>query len=191
MIMNTTPHRRYDLLSQAFHWITAVAVGIAFILGPEGFGRLMRSGVDPATHLDIVVHESLGILVFTLTLLRLLWLAVRPTPPQTLPKGPMNTLATLAHVALWLMLLAVPLTALLTLASESSPLTLLGGVRLEQLDAYLPAALAELVDWGDVHTFLGDAIMAVAGLHAAAALYHHFMLKDGVLLSMLPVRANR
>lgn len=189
--MTTRSTPRYDLLSQAFHWITAMAVGVAFILGPEGFGRLMRSGVDPATHLDIVVHESLGILVFTVTLLRLLWLAVRPTPPQTQPKGPMNTLATLAHVALWLMLLAVPLTALLTLASESSPLTLLGGVRVEQLDAYLPAALSDLADWGDVHSFLGDAIMAVAGLHAVAALYHHFMLKDGVMLSMLPGRANR
>ena len=37
-----------------------------------------------------------------------------------------------------------------------------------------------------IHTWLGDAILWVAGLHAAAALYHHFILKDGVLASMLP-----
>jgi cytochrome b561 len=186
--MNTTTSPRYDTLSQIFHWVTAVAVGSAFVLGPEGFGHLMRDGVDPATHWDIVVHESLGILVFALTALRLLWLAVRPTPPQTLENGAMKTLAKLAHVGLWLMLLAVPVTALLTLASESSPLTLLGGLRADHLDAYLPAALADLADWGDVHTLLGDAIVWLAGLHAAAALFHHFKVKDGVLLSMMPAR---
>jgi cytochrome b561 len=37
-----------------------------------------------------------------------------------------------------------------------------------------------------VHTWLGNAILWVAGVHAAAALYHHFVLKDGVLRSMLP-----
>lgn len=63
---------RYDAVSRVFHWLTAVAVVIAFILGPGGFGRLMRNGVDPATRLDIVWHESLGLLVFGLTAVRLL-----------------------------------------------------------------------------------------------------------------------
>lgn len=186
--LNATPSPRYDTLSQAFHWVTALAVGVAFVLGPEGFGHLMRDGIDPATHLDIVVHESLGMLVFALTALRLLWVAVRPAPPQTVANGAVKTLAKLAHVGLWLMLFALPMTALLTLASESSPLTLLGGLRADHLDAYLPAALAELADWGDVHSFLGEAIMVLAGAHAAAALFHHFKLKDGVLMSMVPKR---
>jgi len=42
-----------------------------------------------------------------------------------------------------------------------------------------------------VHQFLGDAIMWLAGLHSAAALYHHFMLKDGVLATMLPGKRPR
>jgi cytochrome b561 len=61
---------RYDLTSQVFHWVTAIAVTAAFILGPGGFGRLMHQGVDPATQADIVWHESLGLLVFALTLAR-------------------------------------------------------------------------------------------------------------------------
>ena len=48
--------------------IAVVVVAVAFVLGPEGFGRLMRNGVDPATHGDIVWHESLGILVVVLPL---------------------------------------------------------------------------------------------------------------------------
>ena len=46
--------------------------------------------------------------------------------------------------------------------------------------------LAPLADWGEVHEFLGDAIMWIAGLHAAAAIFHHVVLKDRVLSSMLP-----
>ena len=37
-----------------------------------------------------------------------------------------------------------------------------------------------------IHTWLGDAILWIAGVHAAAALYHHFVLRDRVLRSMLP-----
>ena len=70
--MNLPSSPRYDFLSRAFHWVTAIVVTIAFILGPEGFGRLMRQGVDPATRSDIVWHESLGLLVLLLTLLRLI-----------------------------------------------------------------------------------------------------------------------
>jgi len=42
-----------------------------------------------------------------------------------------------------------------------------------------------------IHTWLGDAILWIAGVHAAAALYHHFVLRDRVLRSMLPGIADR
>jgi hypothetical protein len=57
--MTQPPTAQYDIPSRIFHWLTAIAVTIAFILGPEGFGRLMHQGVDPATRIDIVWHESL------------------------------------------------------------------------------------------------------------------------------------
>jgi cytochrome b561 len=50
------------------------------------------------------------------------------------------------------------------------------------------SSAGKLADWGDVHKFLGDAIMWIAGLHAAAAIYHRLALKDGVLATMLPYR---
>lgn len=98
----------------------------------------------------------------------------------------MHVASKLVHVALWALLLALPLTALLALGSKAHPLTLLGGVRLDQLPVFANATVAKLADWGDVHQFLGDAIMWLAGLHAAAAIYHHVVLKDGVLWAMLP-----
>ena len=186
--MNQPTSSRYDALSRAFHWLTAIAVLIAFILGPGGFGRLMRAGVDPATRSDIVWHESLGILVFALTLLRLLWVAFRPAAPQFETAGPMALASKLMHLALWALLLILPASALLALGSEGHPLTLLGGVRVDQMPLIANSAIAKLADWGDVHGLLGDVLMWFAGLHAVAAIYHHLFLKDGVLLSMLPAK---
>ncbi|MDG0834725.1 cytochrome b [Roseateles saccharophilus] len=182
------PTPRYDPISRALHWLTAIAATIAFILGPGGFGRLMHDGVDPATRLDIVWHESLGLLVFAMTLLRLLWVALRPGKPHFEMPMWMRVPALLVHGALWALLLVLPLTALLALGSESHPLTLLGGVRVDQLPWIAGSPLGEAADWGDVHGVLGDALMWLAGLHALAALYHHFARKDGVLASMLPWR---
>jgi cytochrome b561 len=182
---------RCDPLSRAFHWLTAIAVTIAFILGPGGFGRLMHQGVDPATRLDIVWHESLGLLVLALTLLRLVWVALRPAKPRFEMAPWMHVLARLVHGALWVLLLALPATALLALGSESHPLTLLGGVRVDQLPWIAGSRLGELADWGDVHGLLGDVIMWLAGLHAVAALFHHFVRRDGVLVAMLPWRVKR
>ncbi len=186
MTRHTAPSARYDLPSMVLHWLTAIVVTITFILGPGGFGRLMHEGVDPATRSDIVWHESLGIAIFVLTVLRLLWVAVRPAAPRFEASPLMSLAAKAGHLGLWAMLLVLPLTALLALGSEGHPLTLLGGFRLDAIPFFGTTSLGELADWGDVHGLLGDVIMWLAGLHAAAAIYHHVKLKDGVLRSMLP-----
>jgi cytochrome b561 len=189
--MNQLPIPRYDVASRAFHWLTAVVVTAAFILGPGGFGRLMHQGVDPATRSDIVWHESLGIFVLALTVLRLVWVALRPTAPDFEKTGRVKWAGTLMHIALWVVLLVLPVTALLALGSESHPLTLLGGLRIDRMPFIADSGIARLADWGDVHGFLGETIMWLAGLHASAALFHHLVLKDGVLLAMLPGRRAR
>jgi cytochrome b561 len=187
----STANTTYDPLSRAFHWLTAVVVTIAFVLGPEGFGRLMHDGVDPATRSDILWHETLGVSVFVLTALRLLWVAARPAKPQFAMPGWMSAASKAAHGALWALLLLLPVTALLALGSEGHPLTLLGGLRIDQLPLIADSALASLADWGEVHGLLGDAIVALAAVHAIAAIYHHVRLKDGVLSSMWPRRSAR
>ena len=125
-----------------------------------------------------------------LTLLCLLWVAVRPAAPQ-IPMAPtMRLLAKLGHLALWALMLALPIPALLALGGDGHPLTL-GGVRVDQMSLIANSGLAKLADWGALHGLLGNVILWLAGLHAAAAIYHHVMLKDGVLLTMLPPRMAR
>ena len=177
---------QYDKLSKAFHWITAIMVVIAFVLGPGDFGRLLHDGIDPGTRNDIVWHESLGVAVFTLTFLRLVWVAARPSAPRFHITAWMRLLSRLVQFVLWALLFALPLTALLALGTEAHPLTLLGGFRINELPFTAHSYLSGLADWGDVHKFLGDTIIWLAGIHALAAVYHHFKLKDGVLTSMLP-----
>lgn len=188
--MRARPTAHYDAFSRALHWLTAIVATAAFILGPGGFGRLMRQGIDPATRSDIVWHESLGVLVFVLTVLRLVWVVLRPAAPQFEMPSWMHLAARLVQLALWVLMLALPVTAFLALGGEGHPLTLLGGVRVDQFPMIAQSGLAKLADWGEVHEFLGDAIMVLAGLHAVAAIYHHVMLKDGVLRSMMPPRAR-
>jgi cytochrome b561 len=190
-LMNHTSTTVYDPLSRALHWLTALAVSIAFVLGPEHFGRLIHNGIDPATLSDVVWHETLGVLVFVLTLVRLLWVAFRPAAPQVPMAGTQQLIAKLVHLGLWALLLATPVSALLALGGAAHPLTLLGGVRVDQMPWIANSAIAKLANWGEVHGFLGDAIMWLAGLHAAAAIFHHVILKDGVLLTMLPLKALR
>ncbi len=186
--MNQQPLSHHDAVSQVFHWLTAILVLAAFILGPEHFGRLMKQGVDPATHLDIVWHESLGVTVMVLTVLRLIWVTLRSGSPEFEMATWMRVSGKLLHVVLWALLLALPVTALLALGSEATPLTLLGGIRVDLTPLVNASGIGEFTDWGDAHKLLGDVIVWLAGLHAVAAIYHHVVLKDGVLKSMLPRR---
>lgn len=184
--MNQQAIPRYDRISLFIHWATALLALVAFSLGPEHFGRLMDQGVDPATHWDIVWHESLGIVILLLTLGRFVWMAMRSAVPKFEMKASMQLAAKLMHLALLLLLVILPVTALLTLGSEGYPLTLLGSIRIDQFPLVQNSGLAHLADWGEVHKFLGDALIVLAGLHAAAGIYHHVVLKDGVLLAMKP-----
>ena len=184
--LNQKTHNKYDKLSKAFHWLTAIAVVAAFTLGPGDFGELIQQGVDPSTRNYIVWHESLGLLVFTLTFLRLIWVALRPAVPKFRMATWMRWLSRLVHLTLWASLFALPLSALLALGSEGHPLTLWGGFRITVVPFIANSSLTGLADWGDVHKFLGNAILWLAGMHAFAAIYHHIKLRDGVLTSMLP-----
>ncbi|HKC53929.1 MAG TPA: cytochrome b/b6 domain-containing protein [Burkholderiales bacterium] len=171
---------RYGNVAQAIHWVTAILVLIAFLYGPGGSEERVYS---PARDFDRQLHETLGICVFGLVVMRVLWRMVdsQPDPPQV--SRWMGIAAKAVQWALYLLLFALPLTAIAGAWLEGHPLTLLGGVEIAPLLGLSHDVGAKIAT---LHTWLGDAILWLAGLHALAALYHHFVLKDGVLASMLP-----
>jgi len=171
---------RYGGVAQAFHWLTAILVLIAFIYGPGGSEqRVYASSRDFDRHL----HETLGMSVFMLAALRLAWrsVATRPEPP-VLARW-MDLLSKVVQWSLYALLFAVPLTAVSGAWLEGHPIAFLGGL---EIGPALPLSHDNGASIAELHTWLGDAILWLAGLHAAAALYHHVVLKDGVLASMLP-----
>ena len=171
---------RYSAPAQALHWLTAILVLIAFIFGPGGSEERVYAA---SRDFDRQLHETLGACVLTLVALRILWWTVdtRPNPPQA-PRW-MEITARLVQTTLYVLLFAVPLSAIAGAWLEGHPLTLLGGIRISPLVSESHANGAKIAS---IHTWLGDAIVWVAGMHALASLYHHFFLKDSVLKSMLP-----
>jgi cytochrome b561 len=179
------PSPRYGAVTQSLHWITAILVLAAFISGPgESEARVYSAARD----FERTLHETLGMGVLLLTILRLAWRAVetRPDPPQV--PAWMDLTAKLARWSLYGMLFAVPLTAISGAWLEGHALTLLGGFEIAPLTTKSHAIGVAI---SKVHTWLGDAILWLAGFHAAAALFHHFILSDDVLASMLPKRLFR
>ncbi len=170
---------RHSPLTQIIHWMTAIIVVIAFLLGPEDIDEIAAASADPA----VQVHQTLGVIVFFLTLLRLVLMAFAKPPGAVSPPRWMQLAARIVQGGLYLLLLAVPATAVLGIWLSGEPVALLGSDLMASPFGQSPA-IAELLI--DLHPALADALLWLAGLHASAALAHHYLLKDNVLRSMLP-----
>jgi len=173
-------HSRYGPLAQIFHWVTAILVIVAFIYGPGGSETRVYSSARDA---DRQLHETLGLIIFGLAALRLLWRMIdrRPDPPD-IPRW-MDTVSKAAQGLLYVLMFLLPISAVTGAWLEGHPLTLLGGVEIGPVLAPAHDIGARIAT---LHTWLGDTIMWIAGLHAAAAIFHHVVLRDGVLVSMMP-----
>jgi cytochrome b561 len=158
--------------------VLVVAAFTTGLGGPEH--RVYLSERDAERQL----HETLGVCVFVLTLLRVAWRMISP-PPRVPGAGPawMEPAGRWMQRLLYLLLVLVPLTAI-------SGAWLEGHELLVWPFGALPSPIATQRAAGqwlsELHPWLGDAIVWLAGFHAAAALFHHFVLRDRVLRAMLP-----
>ncbi len=180
--MNTTSAmtQRYTSVAQFFHWVTALLVLAAFFTGLGGSELRVYAAARDA---ERALHETLGMTVFVVTALRLAWRGFNPRPrPADMPAW-MLRLSRLMQALLYALLLAVPLSAITGAWLTGHPIQFLGGFEVRPLLA-LSHAIGTTI--ATIHPWLGDTVVWLAGLHAAAAIYHHAVLQDGVLVSMLP-----
>jgi cytochrome b561 len=172
--------RYYSPQTRVLHWLTAIVVMLAFIYSPGGSEMQVYAA---ARDFERQLHETLGLLVLALVALRLLWRCLDRRTEPPLVAGWMAPMARAVQVMLYVLLFAVPITAISGAWLEGHALTFLGGLA-------IPPPFAESHALGsllaNVHTWLGDAIIWFAGAHAVAGLLHHYVLKDHVLRSMLP-----
>jgi cytochrome b561 len=178
--MSFSSKARYGGMSQALHWVTAILVVYAFT---NGLGGSEARVYTPSRDFQRQLHETLGMWVLGLVVIRVAWrmFETRPDPPQTARW--MKAAKTVVESTLYVLLFAVPLTAIAGAWLEGHPLKLLAGLTIPPLTM---ASHSAGVTLSNLHTWLGDAIIWVGVFHALAALYHHFILKDAALLSMLP-----
>jgi cytochrome b561 len=179
-IPTTSP--RFSSLSIALHWLTlAVLVGVYACIN---LTDLYPKGSDMRALLK-TWHFMLGLSVLLLVGVRLIARAWGVTPPIT-PELPLwqTRLSGLIHLALYGLMLAMPLLGWWLLSAEGKPIPFFGWqlpfLTLENHD------LADQIK--DVHETIGSIGYFLIGAHAFAALYHHYVQRDNTLLRMLPGR---
>jgi len=182
MISETPTEKRYGPLSIGLHWFMLVLLAAVYICmelsGAFPKGSDMRDALR-------TWHYMLGLSVFALAWLRLAVNLSHRTPPVD-PAPPIwqNRLSRLVHAGLYVLMIGMPLAGWLILSARAQPIPFFG--------LQLPALMAEsknAAGWiKEIHEAGATAGYFLVGLHALAALYHHYLLRDNTLLRMLPGR---
>ncbi len=174
----------YGSLSIGLHW-AMLALLIAVYACIE-LREYFPKGSDPREALK-TWHFMLGLSVLALASLRLIVHitgrvpAIEPDPP-----GWQKLSARLMHLALYALMLGMPLAGWLLLSAEAKPIPFFG--------LQLPALIGESKGTADlikqIHETGGTVGYFLIGLHAAAALFHHYLVRDNTLRRMLPHRGG-
>ncbi|WP_198283308.1 cytochrome b [Sphingomonas sp. PAMC 26617] len=174
------------------HWVIALGIIILVTMG------LVMVHVDLASAKLFQLyqlHKSIGITVLILAVLRVVWRLTHRPPPLKIEMPVLErAAASSSHSLLYVLLLAQPITgwALVSASVLAIPTVLFGVIPWPDIPYF--AALPNREAVGDVlkqvHAYGAYCFIAVVALHTAAALRHHFILRDDVLLRMLPGRAD-
>jgi len=172
---------RWNTVQQLLHWLI---VGLILVQGGIGLvmvGLPKRPGVFAVYDL----HKSLGLTILALALLRLGW-RITHRRPARLPMPRWQQRASgLVQAALYMLLFALPLSGWLFDSSTGlRPLFWWGVLRMPSLTGGPAPAWRDAL--ADLHQGLFWALVALAALHAGAALWHHRMVRDDTLRRMLP-----
>jgi cytochrome b561 len=170
----------YSVGARAFHWAT-VALLLAIIPIGLVMGALPRGTLQ---NVCFITHESLGLTVLGLTVLRFLWRLRHAPPPPSADLTPLEQRASRGvHALLYGLLLVMPATGYLFVTFSGIDVHYFGLMR-------VPALVEQDKPTGElflaIHVSLQWAIYALAAMHIGAALHHHFRRRNDVLTRMLP-----
>jgi cytochrome b561 len=171
---------RYGGLSLSLHWLMLVL--IAALVTCISLSDSFPDGSDTQVLLKRW-HFTLGLTVFVLAAVRLVAKLISPTPLIEPAIARWQDIMSKAVQALmYVLMFAMPILGWLALSAASKTIPFYGW--------QLPALIAE--NKGLAETIMGiheagaAALFTLVGLHAAAALYHHYVVRDNTLRRMLP-----
>lgn len=186
MSADLPPSHRYTTLAMVLHWLSVLAVAGLLALG----WYMSDLPLSPQRLKLYNWHKWAGVTLLGLSSLRVLWrLTHRPPamPPQILEHSPawQLRLADATHLALYGLLLAVPLIGWAYSSAAGFPIVLFGVLP-------LPDLLPKDQDWAKLikpmHALGAYTLCVLTVLHLAAALKHQFVDRDGLLQRMWPAR---
>jgi cytochrome b561 len=182
----TTENGRFDQISIALHWLTVLLIIVQFT------SAWLREAVEHDTSLAAAIlasHQTTGVLTWIVVLVRLVWrhkFAYLPPFPKSMSQL-QQWIAKANEYGLYALLLVQPITGLGSALFRGHPF--------ELFIWEVPTPFAHNVIirsiFVEVHEFGAKALVTLIGLHAGAALFHHLVLRDGVLQRMLPWTSAR
>ncbi|TGD96156.1 cytochrome b [Methylobacterium nonmethylotrophicum] len=173
---------RFALPARLLHWSMAVLILAMLLIG----AAMVTSLGD--YHALVSLHRPLGVLILVLALLRLAYRRRHAPPPlpDDLPLWQRRA-AHASHVALYGLMLALPLVGWAMLSAARYPVALAGPLVLPPI---LPGSLMLHAGLRALHTMLAYALFGVILVHLGAALMHALIRRDGVFASMAPWRSR-
>jgi cytochrome b561 len=172
----------YGTTAKVLHWVAALCVVAAWLLGHfiDDFPKAIAPGA-------LFSHMSLGLTILALLIVRIGWRIGHPPPPLLSSAFSPWTqwAATLVHWLLCALMLALPVSGIVMQFARGRALPIFGLFQIASpwaRDRALQSSVHEL------HALLANSLLILAALHAVAALFHHYVLKDATLLRMLPRR---
>ncbi len=170
----------YTRTAIALHWLMAALIFVTFPVGLVAH----EMALSPDKLRLLSYHKWLGVTVFLLAVVRLLWLATHKPAPMlgSMPQW-QRMVAQAVHVLLYVLLFAIPLSGWLMSSAKGFQTVYLGILP-------LPDLLAKDKELGDalgvLHQVLNITLLLLLVGHVGAALKHHFIDRDGTLARMLP-----
>jgi cytochrome b561 len=168
---------RHARTTIVLHWLTALLVVALWTIG-----QTIDFAPNGALRVDYrSLHMLLGVTLGIVLIIRLVWRITRGGMLPPLDQGLLLLIARVTHWLLYaLMLVTVGLGITNVLVRGDSIFNLV------QVSQLFPGDRAIVHTIGDRHALAANAVLILAGLHSAAALFHHFVLRDATLRRMLP-----
>lgn len=183
IVPDETPPARYGKVMIWIHWLMLMLIAAVYVC-MEAHEFFPKGSAARAAFLN--AHYLLGLLVFHLTLLRVIVrYAGRGVPPIVPEPARWQVFASKGlHLLLYGFMLAMPMIGWILLSALGGHVSIFG--------SSLPALAAKSKALGhtlkEVHETIGNIGYGLIALHAAAALYHHYVVRDNTLVRMLPLR---
>ena len=179
--MSLNHAKKYSGLAMALHWLVAIAVIVTWRIAEAA-----EHAPDRAARSEIMGnHFALGVVIFALVATRFIWRQMNPPPPQ-MPShaGWEQVLAKATHLAMYTLLLVMPLAGWFAMSLYGSPISVWGVVDVPALPVGENPDLAGQIF--DIHAIAGTTLLVLIAVHVLATLKHTFIDKDGTIFRMLP-----